>query len=125
MSDQRHRVASSTEVIANGLFACKVDGTKLLLSRVDGTVRAVVDRCPHFGMSMAKGGADGNVVTCPWHGSRFDLVTGENLDWITGFMGKDMPQWTCKLLSMGKQPEPLKTVSAEEQDGEVFVVLGG
>ena len=123
MSNQRHRVANSSEVQANALFATKVANTKLLLSRVDGKVQAVIDRCPHFGMSMAKGTADGKIVSCPWHGSRFDLVTGENMDWITGIMGKEVPQWACKLLSMGKKPAPLTTVTAEEQDDEVFVVL--
>jgi nitrite reductase/ring-hydroxylating ferredoxin subunit len=35
--------------------------------------------------------ADGQVV-CPWHNSRFDLASGENLDWAPGFAGRDMPR---------------------------------
>ena len=32
------------------------------------------------------------VVQCPWHNSRFDVCTGENLDWVTGFAGHQVPR---------------------------------
>ena len=47
-----HRVASSDEIQAGKLFSTEVDGTKLLLSRVDGEVKAVIDealRCKEEG----------------------------------------------------------------------------
>jgi hypothetical protein len=30
---------------------------------------------------------DGNIITCPFHGSKFDMCTGENLDCVTGIAG--------------------------------------
>lgn len=118
-----HRVAASSEIRAGEMFSTTVDGTKLLLSRVDDTLVGVVDKCTHLGMPMRKGKFDGRVITCPFHGSRFDIATGENLDWVSGVMGMKMPGWTCKLIALGKQPAPLSTLTLEERDGEVFVDL--
>lgn len=117
------RVASSNEIRAGEMFSTTVNGTKLLLSRVDGQVRAVIDKCTHLGMPMRKGKFDGRIITCPFHGSTFDIVTGANQDWITGVMGMPMPTWTCKLISLGKQPAALTTLKVEERNGEVLIEL--
>jgi len=50
-------------------------------------------------------------------------VTGANQDWITGVMGMPMPDWTCKLISLGKQPAALTTLKVEERNGEVLAEL--
>jgi len=118
-----HRIATSDDIRPGELFSTTVNDTKLLLSRVDGEVKGVIDKCTHLGMPMRKGPFDGRVITCPFHGSRFDLATGENLDWVSGVLGVNMPKWTCKLIEMGKQPAPLTTLAVEEKDGEVFVSL--
>ena len=114
------RVASSDEICAGEMYATTIDGTKLLLSRVDGEVQGVIDKCTHLGMPMRKGAFDGKVITCPFHGSRFDITTGENLDWVTNIMGMNAPKWACKLIEMGKAPAPLTTLSIKEENGEVF-----
>jgi len=105
------------------MFSTTVNDTKLLLSRIDGDVKAVIDKCTHLGMPMRKGKFDDGVITCPFHGSRFDIATGENLDWVSGVMGMKAPKWACKLIEMGKQPAPLTTLIVEERDGEVYVQL--
>jgi nitrite reductase/ring-hydroxylating ferredoxin subunit len=47
--------------------------------RVAGKLHAIADRCPHAGAALSGGEADGSVVTCPGHGSRFDICTAERL----------------------------------------------
>lgn len=47
--------------------------------RVAGGLHAIADRCPHAGATLSGGEADGGVLTCPGHGSRFDICTGERL----------------------------------------------
>ncbi len=47
--------------------------------RVAGRLHAIADRCPHAGATLSAGEADGSVLTCPGHGSRFDICTGERL----------------------------------------------
>lgn len=68
-------VAGSGEVTAS-LHRIEVRGVGLLLSRVDGEVTALSDRCTHRGASLSEGDRSGDCVVCPWHGSMFALSTG-------------------------------------------------
>lgn len=117
-----HRVASSDDIRAGELFCTTIADTKLLFSRVDGQVKGVIDKCTHLGMPMRRGADkfDGRVIVCPFHGSRFDITTGENLDWVTNIMGMNAPKWACKLIEMGKKPAPLTQVKVVEENGEVL-----
>lgn len=36
-------------------------------------------KCPHQGQSLAQGEIEEAIITCPAHGSRFDLLTGERV----------------------------------------------
>jgi nitrite reductase/ring-hydroxylating ferredoxin subunit/Fe-S cluster biogenesis protein NfuA len=49
----------------------------VLLVRMDGKVMAFRNQCPHMGMPLDGGMVEGPIITCPWHGFRFDLSTGE------------------------------------------------
>jgi nitrite reductase/ring-hydroxylating ferredoxin subunit/uncharacterized membrane protein len=51
-------------------------GTPLVVSRQPEGLRALADRCSHRGGPLSEGTVEGGCVTCPWHGSRFDLATG-------------------------------------------------
>jgi nitrite reductase/ring-hydroxylating ferredoxin subunit len=42
----------------------------------DGEVHALDARCLHVGGPLADGIVDGWCVECPWHGWRYDLLTG-------------------------------------------------
>ncbi len=37
---------------------------------------ALADRCSHRGGPLSEGSLDVGCVTCPWHGSQFELVSG-------------------------------------------------
>lgn len=51
----------------------------VLVALVDGKVMAFRNQCPHMGRPLDRGLVDGHVITCPWHGFRFDLTSGECL----------------------------------------------
>jgi len=36
-------------------------------------------KCPHRGGPLSEGELDGSTVTCPWHGSQFNVCSGEVL----------------------------------------------
>jgi nitrite reductase/ring-hydroxylating ferredoxin subunit len=38
---------------------------------------AYANACPHMGMPLDGGAIDGIVLTCPSHGFRFDITSGE------------------------------------------------
>jgi nitrite reductase/ring-hydroxylating ferredoxin subunit len=46
-------------------------------SEETGEVCAIAATCSHLGGPLAEGEREGDVVVCPWHGSRFDLCSGE------------------------------------------------
>lgn len=51
----------------------------LAVYRVAGELVCVPDRCPHAGAALSRGTLEGSVLTCPGHGSQFDLCTGARL----------------------------------------------
>ncbi|NLP65447.1 Rieske (2Fe-2S) protein [Paraburkholderia sacchari] len=53
-----------------------IDGRSVVVFNVEGSLHAVENSCPHNGASLASGRLEGNLITCPAHGLRFDLRTG-------------------------------------------------
>ena len=71
-------VLQEGELQEGAMQAVKVDGTSVLLSRSEeDEVCAIANTCTHAGGPLNEGERDGDVVTCPWHGSKFDLCSGE------------------------------------------------
>lgn len=68
-------VAAWDDVTA-GLTEVDAGDVTLVLTRVGDTVVALENRCTHRGGGLAAGTRVDGCVECPWHGSRFDLVTG-------------------------------------------------
>lgn len=121
MSEKKIQVAVSSQVIEGELLSISVDSLPILLSRINGKVHAVVNRCPHMGMKMSRGEICDGIVKCPWHGSRFDFCSGENVDWVNSFVGIPMPGWTHKMIAMGKAPASLMTLPVEENADAIIV----
>lgn len=117
-------VAHSAEVVEGRCHAVEAGGRKILLTRVQGVVQALENKCSHMGMNMAKGKIENGVLQCPWHGAKFDLCTGANVEWVQNFPGGiKAPEFMHKLIAMGKQPAPLMHFKAIEDGGRIFVSL--
>lgn len=89
----------------------------ILLARVDGKFYATSNLCPHLRGRLALGTLDGTVVTCPRHGSQFDLKDGHVVRW-TG--------WSGVMLTMGKllrSPRPLQTYPVRIKEDNVLVEI--
>lgn len=102
------------------------DTNVVVVRKSDDEVCVVLDKCPHAGLSLTKGprgGYDDGVITCPWHNSKFDVCTGENLDWVPGVAGVRVPNWSKRLIALGKQPTGLDVLPVSIQDGELLVEL--
>lgn len=54
-------------------------GGRVLVTRVDGRVRAYDNRCPHAGAALAGGLVRDGVLTCPGHFRRYALADGSSL----------------------------------------------
>lgn len=64
-----------------GLVARVDDGAAgpIAIYHLGGVLYATGDACPHAGVQLSRGALEGTVVTCPGHGSQFDVRTGARL----------------------------------------------
>jgi nitrite reductase/ring-hydroxylating ferredoxin subunit len=71
-------------------------GVDVLVARSEsGDLCAIADTCSHLGGPLAEGSRDGDVVVCPWHGSRFDLCSGRVVE---GPAVYDQPRFETRVL---------------------------
>ena len=71
------KVASTAEVPKGGMKKVMLGTQSVVLANVDGKYYAIGSVCTHMGGPLEKGLLDGHEVQCPWHGSRFDLTSGQ------------------------------------------------
>jgi 3-phenylpropionate/trans-cinnamate dioxygenase ferredoxin subunit len=106
----------ATDDLADGAIKMvSVEGRDLLLARVGGDYYAADDRCPHMGGRLSHGRLEGTVVTCPRHGSRFDLTDGHVVRWT---------KWSGITLSLAKilrSPRPIKIYRVQPQGDRLMV----
>ncbi len=75
---------------------------EVLLALAEGHFYAADNRCPHMGGDLSHGTLEGTVVTCPRHGSQFDLKDGHVIRWT---------RWTGVVSAaarMLKSPRPIR-----------------
>jgi nitrite reductase/ring-hydroxylating ferredoxin subunit len=77
MAEEFVRVASTSEIPPDKMKVVQYKGQPVCLANASGKYYAIRNTCTHLGGPLAQGKLEGNVVECPWHGSRFDLTTGE------------------------------------------------
>jgi len=73
------RIENARDIASGEMRVFDVAGTKVNIASVGGQLHAFDDTCTHRACSLAKGKLDGTTVTCPCHGSQFDVTTGEVL----------------------------------------------
>jgi nitrite reductase/ring-hydroxylating ferredoxin subunit len=56
------------------------NGTPILLVRRGSQIYALAETCSHLGGPLSEGKLDGDVIQCPWHGSRFSIRDGHVVD---------------------------------------------
>jgi nitrite reductase/ring-hydroxylating ferredoxin subunit len=73
----RRRV--SADLNGGKLVGVELEGESVVVARSDetGEVCAISAVCSHMGGPLADGKREGDTVICPWHGSKFDLCTGD------------------------------------------------
>lgn len=120
---KRVMIGNAADVPANGVKTFDAEGKSIVVARVGEGYCAVINKCPHLGLPMAGGKVENGVITCPFHNSRFDMCTGKNLDWVQGVVGVKLPEWSRKIIALGKEPTPIQSFKVIEQDGKLFVEL--
>jgi nitrite reductase/ring-hydroxylating ferredoxin subunit len=123
-------VAKVPEIPSEKMKHVEVNGNEILVANVGGTFYAISDRCGHMNARLSTGNLNGTVITCPLHGSRFDVTTGKKVadPVIQGAEGiEGLPEALVKLFQ--RQMEivmPVKTydlpIFPVKVDGESILV---
>ncbi len=74
------KVGEATEIPPGTMKNFSIEGGKVVLVvNVNGSLYALGGKCTHQGGDLSLGKLQGIIVTCPRHGSRFDVTTGKSL----------------------------------------------
>jgi nitrite reductase (NADH) small subunit len=57
--------------------AVQAGAKQVAIFNVGGTFYALDSLCTHRHGPLAEGALEGTIVTCPWHGSKFDVTSGQ------------------------------------------------
>ena len=87
------KVASVDKLPPGSMMAVEANGKDVLVSNLDNTFYAIGNVCTHAGCRLSSGKLKGSHVTCPCHGSTFDVKTGKI---VTGPASKDEPAYETK-----------------------------
>jgi nitrite reductase/ring-hydroxylating ferredoxin subunit len=85
------------------LRSFKVRGREVLAVSLSGKIFCLDGRCTHAGAPLAEGTLEGEVLTCPWHYSQFNITRGEVI--------------------RGPAAKPLKSYGVKEEGNTVFIDL--
>jgi nitrite reductase/ring-hydroxylating ferredoxin subunit len=99
-------VLAVAELPPGGMLRVTHGDLDLLLAHLPDGIVATDDRCPHMSAPLSIGRLEGCVVDCPLHNGRFDLATGEAVQFpTTGGLdaeGGTHPAWSPP----GSPPKP-------------------
>jgi 3-phenylpropionate/trans-cinnamate dioxygenase ferredoxin subunit len=90
---------------------------EIMVARIGDDFYAADNKCPHLGGRLANGSLNGTVVTCPLHGSQFDLTNGDIIQWTN---------WTGIISRLGsalKSPRKLNVYQVMVEQDKVKVEL--
>ena len=77
LSEDFVKVADTKDIQPSHMKEVQVDGENICVVNVEGKYYAIGNICTHEGGPLADGTLEGYEVECPWHGSKFDVRTGE------------------------------------------------
>ncbi len=72
----RATMGMENEVPEGGAKCVTVDQRPYALFKVGGKVYCLDNHCTHLGGPLCQGTLHETIVQCPWHGSRFDVTSG-------------------------------------------------
>lgn len=79
------------DVPREGFVPVEVQGTQILLGRVQDRLFACLDRCPHAAAPLSQGRLTGCEIMCARHGWVFDVLTGDSIPGPTAFRLTQFP----------------------------------
>jgi 3-phenylpropionate/trans-cinnamate dioxygenase ferredoxin subunit len=114
-----HTVCRADELAKGTMRAFSIGTEKIALYHLDDGFFATQASCTHVFAPLARGKIiDGCKVQCPFHRARFDIRTGQVVDWANFPPG-------IQLLNVVRGQKALKCYNVSVEAGEVRVSLPG
>ncbi len=108
-------VCAENELQVESMMAFKAGDSKIIVYRLADGYYATQSKCTHVFASLEKGKIiDGCKIQCPLHRARFDIKTGEVIDWANFPPG-------IQLLNVVRGEKSLATYPVTIEDGKVMV----
>jgi len=70
-------VAKASEIAPGEMKLVNVADQDIVVANVDGAFFAFGNDCTHVGGPLVEGELEGDIVTCPWHATVFNVKTGQ------------------------------------------------
>jgi ferredoxin-NADP reductase/nitrite reductase/ring-hydroxylating ferredoxin subunit len=77
LSEDFVKVADTKDIQPSHMKEVQANGENICVVNIEGKYYAIGSICTHEGGPLADGKLEGCEVECPWHGSKFDVRTGE------------------------------------------------
>ena len=110
-------VSKTGELKEGTMKAVSAAGHEIMIARVGDKYYAADKRCPHMGGDLSQGKLEGTVVTCPRHGSQFDLADGRVVRWT------NWPSLISTLSKIVKSPRPISTYQVKLDGDRILVEI--
>lgn len=112
-----HTVCSAKQLPAGSMKAFVAGSTKVVVYHLDDGYYATQASCTHVFAPLAKGKiVDGCEVRCPFHRARFNIRTGQVVEWANFPPG-------VQLLNVLRAEKALKTYKVSVINGDVRVTV--
>ena len=111
------QVGKTGELEDGTMKQVSAQGHEVLLARVGDKYYATDNRCPHLKGKLSLGKLEGTVVTCPLHGSQFDLMDGRVVRWLKG------SGLVSKIGRALKSPRPLIIYNVRVEDDKILIEI--
>ena len=113
-----HAVCKIDELPMGEKKLVQVGGETILVFHVPEGFFATEAKCPHIKAPLAKGKmVDACIVQCPFHRARFDVRTGQCVEWA------NWPPGLVQVLNAFRGERNLKTYGVKVEGDGVFVEL--
>lgn len=77
---ERVRLGPADEIPDGDFKVYQLEAIDVVVYRLGDSYYAISPFCPHAGANLSRGEATKGIITCPGHGLRFDVTTGQCLD---------------------------------------------
>ena len=81
MGDKFVKVTSRDAIKPGNMQRYDIEGRQILVANIDGKFYATDDTCTHEDASLYLGCLQGEYIKCSLHGARFNMKTGQAMDY--------------------------------------------